>query len=93
MTSYEKETDMYEINTSLELHVARDVLGYYSLPGGYTPGSFTSQMIGLLEVADYINQSRILSEFTEFQPAFGIMTTRGGDALVEAVKEADQRLA
>lgn len=84
---------MYTIDTREELRVAHDVLGYYSLPGGYQPGGFTSAMIHLLAVSDAVNQARLLSEFTEFLPAFNIMTLRGGEALVEAVKEADKRLA
>jgi hypothetical protein len=84
---------MYTINTPEELRVARDILGYYGLPGGYQPGGFTSAMIRLLEVADYINQARLLNEFTEFRPAFDIMVMQGGSALVKAVEEAGKQLA
>lgn len=76
--------------TPHELHMARDVLGYYNLPGGYSPGSFTSSLLKTLEVADVTNRERILREFTEFRPAIRIMTTQGGQALVDAVKEASR---
>lgn len=76
----------YPMN-SIELKTARDVLGYYGLEGGYTPGGFTSKFIQLLEVADPGNERRLLDAFPHFYPAFRIMTTQGGEALVQAVKE------
>ena len=84
---------MYTINTPEQLHVARDVLGYYSLPGGYMPGAFTGAMIRLLEVADTLKRVRILGAFPEFIPAIHILTADGGEALVEAVKAAGKQLA
>lgn len=73
--------------TPLELDTARDVLGYYGLEGGYTPGGFTSKLIALLEVADVNNRYLLLDTFPQFHAAIKIMNTQGGEALVQAVKE------
>lgn len=70
-----------------ELHVARDMLGFYGLPGGYSPGSFTSNLIRTLEVADSINTTRILNEFSEYRTAYSILTTYGGETLSKIVLE------
>lgn len=71
-----------------ELHTARDVLGYYGLPGGYSPGSFTSALLKTLEVSDWNNRCILLAAFPHFIPAVGILRSEGSDALVEAVAEA-----
>lgn len=73
--------------TKGELHTARDVLGYYGLEGGYEPGGFTKKLIALLEIADPQNTRKLLEAFPGFRPAFEIMTTEGGEALVQAVKD------
>lgn len=77
----------YRMMTKGELHTARDVLGYYGLEGGYAPGGFTTKLIQLLEIADPQNTRRLLDAFPGFKPAFEILTTHGGEALVQAVKE------
>jgi hypothetical protein len=79
---------MFPKMNAQELHIARDMLGYYGLPGGYTPGSFTSAMIRLLEVADSFNTARILNEFGEFRTPYSIMTTYGGETLSEIVAKS-----
>lgn len=78
---------MYPKMSPQELHVARDVLGYYNLPGGYSPGSFTTAVVRLLEVSDSFNTARTLSAFPEFIPAYTTLTRDGGEKLAEIVAE------
>jgi hypothetical protein len=78
---------MYPEMSPEELKAARDMLGYYGLPGGWTPGSFTSALIKLLEVADTQNTARTLSAFPEFRTAYSVMTFDGGEALSQMVAE------
>lgn len=78
---------MFPKMTPLELKVARDMLGFYKLPGGWSPGSFTTNLIRTLEVADSINTARILNEFSEFRTAYSVMTTYGGETLSKMVEE------
>lgn len=50
-------------------HAALELLGYYSLPGGYTPGGFVRQLIILWEKADVHNRVRLSIAFPEMAEA------------------------
>ena len=50
---------------------ALNVMGYYQIPGGYTPGGFTTSLISTYELADASNRIRLAFAFPAIVGALG----------------------
>jgi hypothetical protein len=61
---------------------ARHILGHYDKPGGYKPGSFTTALIRCWELADNINQAKLVSQWPELGQAIYLMRSGQTEGLI-----------
>lgn len=60
---------------------ALHVLGYYKMPGGHTPGGFTTSLIQTYERADPSNRVRLAFAFPAIVTALGYVQRNEVEAL------------
>lgn len=62
---------------------ARQVLGHYHYEGGFRPGSFTTRLIEVFEVADPANTIALSGAFPVMGSVLTTMSTFGASAVHE----------
>lgn len=59
-------------------HIARDVLGYYGMEGGWHPGGFTASLLAAFSRADSSNFTLLATVFPGYAEAMSLMRSVGG---------------
>lgn len=72
-----------------ERHAARQLLGHYGYPGGYTPGGFVAKLIDAMGHADQSNLEKLLRAFPEFRNPVTVMREHGGEKLAKLLADAE----
>lgn len=60
---------------------ARDLLGYFNLPGGSAPGGFRAALFALWPKADRSNKAKLADAFPEVAAAMDTLHEGGTEAL------------